>query len=204
MRPLLAPSLALLAALGLAGSGAAGAQDAAAGQAKAEACAACHGPGGSSTDPAYPSLAGQTARYTYLQLKDFKEKRRSEPLMDPFVEGLSRQDMWDLGAYYAAQRLVPPAVKADRASVERGRAKAIETLCTMCHLGGFKGQNEIPRVAGQLREYTAKQLKDFRAGRRTNDAGTMSSVSKTLTDRDIDDLALYLATLECGPSPRCP
>jgi len=26
--------------------------------------------------------------------------------------------------------------------------KAEKVLCTMCHLGGFLGQNEIPRVAG--------------------------------------------------------
>jgi cytochrome c553 len=38
-------------------------------------------------------------------------------------------------------------------------------------------------------------LQDFKAGRRTNDAGTMSSVSKTLSDPDMDDLANYLASL---------
>jgi cytochrome c553 len=36
----------------------------------------------------------------------------------------------------------------------------------------------------------------FKAGQRTNDAGTMSSVSKTLSDEDIEDLAQYLATLD--------
>jgi cytochrome c553 len=40
-----------------------------------------------------------------------------------------------------------------------------------------------------------KQLQDFKAYRRTNDAGNMASVSKTLTDRDIEDLGHYLASL---------
>ena len=40
----------------------------------------------------------------------------------------------------------------------RGKTKADETLCTMCHLGGFMGQNEIPRVAGQHYDYVVKQL----------------------------------------------
>lgn len=65
----------------------------------------------------------------------------------------------------------------------------------MCHLGGFLGQNEIPRVARQHYEYIVKQTKDFKAARRTNDAGNMASVSKTLSDADIENLAHYLAGL---------
>ena len=48
------------------------AQDVAAGKAKAGVCGACHGADGNSTIPQYPILAGQTARYIYLQLRDFK------------------------------------------------------------------------------------------------------------------------------------
>jgi cytochrome c553 len=66
----------------------------------------------------------------------------------------------------------------------------------MCHLGGFRGQNEIPRVAGQHHDYVVKQLQDFKTGQRKNDAGNMSSVSKTLSDQDIEDLAHYLASLD--------
>jgi cytochrome c553 len=181
-------------AVALAG-GAASAQDVDAGRKKAETCVACHGPDGNAPDPAYPILAGQTPRYLYLQLKDFKEGRRTDPQMTPFVEGLSRQDMLDLAAFFAAQKLKPPAFSVDRARVALGRAKAEEVLCTMCHLGGFKGQNEIPRVAGQHRDYVVKQMKDFKEGRRTNDAGTMTSVSRTLSDQDIEDLAQYLVGL---------
>lgn len=166
-----------------------------AGWRKAEPCIACHGPNGNSTVAQFPILAGQTARYLYLQLKDFKEGRRKEPLMDPFISNLSRDDMFDLSAFFASQRLRAPDFKVDEARALRGKAKADEVLCTMCHLGGFKGQNEIPRVAGQHYEYVVKQLKDFKTYRRTNDAGNMASVSKTLSDRDIEDLGHYLASL---------
>ncbi len=189
------PYAAITAALFLLAGTAAQAQDVEAGRKKAEACIACHGPNGSSTVPQFPILAGQTARYLYLQLKDFKEGRRKEPLMEPFIAKLSREDMFDLAAFFAAQRPRPPEFKVDEARAVRGKAKADETLCTMCHLGGFKGQNEIPRVAGQHYEYIVKQLKDFKTYRRTNDAGNMASVSKTLTDRDIQDLAHYLTSL---------
>jgi cytochrome c553 len=187
-----------LAVIGTAlfGVGAAQAQDPEAGGKKAEVCFACHGPNGNSTIPLFPILAGQTARYIYLQLKDFKEGRRTEPQMEPFIKDLSRDDMFNLAAFFAAQKPRAVDFRTDPAKVARGRAKAEETLCTMCHLGGFKGQNEIPRVAGQHHDYVVKQLLDFRNARRTNDAGNMASVSKTLSDQDMDDLAHFLATLD--------
>ena len=171
------------------------AQNADAGRTKAAPCQACHGPNGNSPTPQFPILAGQTARYLYLQLRDFKEGRREAAVMQPFVKDLSREDMLDLAAFFAAQRPLDNGFKVDPAKAERGRKKADETLCTMCHLGGFKGQNEIPRVSGQHHDYVVKQLKDFKAGVRTNDAGTMSSVSKTLSDQDIDDLGHFVAGL---------
>ncbi|WP_029050199.1 cytochrome c [Cupriavidus sp. amp6] len=169
--------------------------DAAAGQAKAQVCVACHGAQGNSTDPAYPQLAGQTARYLYLQLRDFKEGRRSDPAMSPMAAPLSREDMLDLSDYFAAQKPIASTYKVDAARVAAGRSKAEEVLCTMCHLGGFAGQNEIPRVAGQQYAYIVKQLEDFRARRRTNDAGNMTSVSRNLSDDDIKNLANYITGL---------
>ena len=172
------------------------AQDVDAGRKKAEACAACHGPNGNSTQPQIPILAGQNFRYLYFELRDFKEGRRKHPIMDPLVASLSKEDMFDLAAYFAAQTPVSTQFSPDPAKAAKGKAKAEEVLCTMCHLGRFKGQNEIPRVAGQHYEYIVKQLHDFRAQRRTNDAGNMTSVAKTLSDTDIDDLAQYIAGLQ--------
>jgi cytochrome c553 len=185
----------VLAMMGALAGESAVAQDVDDGRKKAEACVACHGANGNSTQPQFPVLAGQTARYIYLQLKDFKEGRRTEPQMDPFVKDLSRQDMFDIAAFFAAQKPAPLAFKPDPAKAARGKAKADETLCTMCHLGGFLGQNEIPRVAGQQYEYIIKQMRDFKTGKRTNDAGNMASVAKTLSEQDIENLGHYLAGL---------
>ena len=170
--------------------------DVAAGAKKAEPCAACHGPAGNSPSGAFPILAGQTFRYVYLQLRDFNEGRRVDPVMSPMAKDLTRQDMLDLAEYYAAQKPKPIPFKADGARVARGRKKVDEVLCTMCHLGGFKGQNEIPRVAGQWPEYTIKQLKDFKSRTRTNDAGNMTSVARTISEEDIVDLAHFTANLD--------
>jgi cytochrome c553 len=185
----------VLATLAIVAAQAAWGQDVEAGRQKAAPCLACHGPNGNSTVPLFPILAGQTARYLYLQLRDFQEGRRQEPQMDPFVAKLSRGDMLDLAAFFAAQKPSPTAFKPDPEKAARGEKKAAETLCTMCHLKGFMGQNEIPRVASQHYEYIVKQMRDFKAGKRTNDAGNMASVSKTLSEGDIDDLGHYLAGL---------
>ena len=174
----------------------AGAQDVAAGRTKAQTCAACHGADGNSVAGEFPILAGQTARYLYLELLDYKEGRRKNPVMSPMAANLSKADMLDLAAYFAAQTPRPTNFKVDDQKVLAGKAKAAETLCTMCHLGGFAGQNEIPRVAGQQYQYTVTQLKDFKARTRTNDGGNMTSVAQTLSDEDIDNLARYLTSLQ--------
>ena len=162
---------------------------------KAVVCTTCHGPLGNSILPEVPLLAGQTARYIYLQLRDFQEGRRSNELMSPMAKDLTRDEMRELGAYFAAQKPQPQTFQPDGAKARLGQAKAAETLCTMCHLGGFAGQNEVPRVAGQPIGYVLKQLRDFKARRRTNDAGSMTSVSSTLSDADIENLAHYLVGL---------
>ena len=171
------------------------AQDIEAGRTKAQACVTCHGADGNSPAGNFPNLAGQTWRYIYIQLKDFKEGRRTNPDMSPVAAALSRQDMIDIANFYAAQTAKPSSFKTDDAKVKLGKAKADETLCAMCHLGGLSGQNEIPRVAGQQYEYVVKQLKDFKARTRTNDAGNMTSVAQTLSEADIDNLAHYIASL---------
>jgi len=190
-----AARFALFACLALAACTAAAQQDAEAGRAKAQVCAACHGADGNSPTPEVPSLAGQTWRYLYVQLRDFKEGRRSNPIMSPMAQPLSREDMIAVANFFAAQPLKPQNFAVDDAKAKLGKAKADETLCTMCHLGGFLGQNEIPRVAGQNYQYVVAQLKAFKDKTRTNDAGNMVSVARTLSEQDIENLGHYLAGL---------
>jgi cytochrome c553 len=172
----------------------AAAQDAAT-EKLAQACAACHGPDGNSANPLYPVLAGQSWRYTYIQLRDFKEGRRTDPVMSPMAAPLTREEMMALGNYFAAKKPRAVDFKPDAKRVEAGRKVSDAVLCPMCHQGEFKGQNEIPRVAGQWPQYVTKQLQDFKARRRTNDAGNMTSVARTLSDEDIENLAHYIANL---------
>jgi cytochrome c553 len=172
----------------------AAAQDAAAGKAKAQVCAACHGADGNSADPQYPNLAGQTSQYLYMQIRDFKEGRREDPQMSPFVKDLSRKDMFDIAAYYSAQK---PNARHERGKpdlVERGKVVAVAGMCTQCHIGDYSGQNAMPRLAGQHYSYTKKSLLDYKARNRTNDGGVMTSIMGTMPEEDIEAVASYIAT----------
>ncbi len=162
---------------------------------QAEICDACHGPNGNAVIPQNPSLAGQSWRYIYIELKDFNEGRRTDPIMTPIAKVLPRDEMIALANWYAAQKPATNQFKMDPAKVDAGRKVADTVLCPMCHGGGFVGQNEVPRVAGQNPEYIKKQLHDFKAKRRTNDGGNMTSVAHTLSDEDIENLAQYIGNL---------
>ena len=183
-------------ALLLVSCAAAPAQSVEAGRGKAQTCAACHGPDGNSSLAAYPVLAGQPATYIAQQLEDYRSGRRNDGEMTALAGKLTRQDVLDLAAYFAAQKPRRTGFDPVPVRVARGSEKVAEKACAMCHLQGFAGQNEIPRVAGQNYSYIVKQLRDYREARRTNDAGNMVPVVQDLSDLDIEDIAHYLAGLE--------
>lgn len=82
-------------------SGFANAQgDIKAGSQKARACQVCHGVGGKSTNPTYPRLAGQHAKYIIKQLKAFKSGTRKDPIMNGMASTLSEQDMEDVAVFF--------------------------------------------------------------------------------------------------------
>lgn len=75
---------------------------------------------------------------------------------------------------------------------QAGAAKS--GTCVACH--GEKGisPNPLwPNLAQQKDQYLLKQLRDFRDGRRQDPL--MSPMSKTLSDKDIEDLTAYYSQL---------
>lgn len=67
---------------------------------KAITCQICHGPLGRSTNPIYPKLANQHAKYTIKQLQAFKNGERRDPIMKEIASGMSNADMQDVAAYF--------------------------------------------------------------------------------------------------------
>ena len=89
---------------------AADAADLNAGAAKAkEVCATCHGMDGASPQPDNPKLGGQYADYLAKALRDYKSGARKNPVMQGFASALTKQDIENLAAYYAAQPRVVSA-----------------------------------------------------------------------------------------------
>jgi|SRR4051794_25030165 cytochrome c553 len=75
--------------------------DAAAGKAKAEMCASCHGANGEGIPP-NPALAGKPEAEQIKALKDYKSGSRPNPIMKGMAATLSDQDMENLAAYYSS------------------------------------------------------------------------------------------------------
>src|SRR6185312_3456776 len=180
--------------------------DAQAGAGKAAVCAACHGAQGVAIAPTFPNLAGQSATYLYIQLKEFHDGERNDPVMTGQAAALSDTDMRDLASYYAS--LAPkPAGQADANS--RGAqlylagdpAQGIPP-CQGCHGANGLGPQPHPSSApqppwatwphlrGQSSLYVAKQLGDYKSGARagSSNAKVMQGVAATLGDDDVQAL----------------
>ncbi|HWV08415.1 MULTISPECIES: c-type cytochrome [unclassified Pseudomonas] len=195
--------VSLLLTLGITGLAHA-AGDAAAGQGKVAVCGACHGADGNSAAPNFPKLAGQGERYLLKQLNDIKSGARPIVEMTGMLDGLSDQDLADVAAYFASQKMSVGA--ADPKLVERGEAlfrggKLEEGMpaCTGCHSPNGAGiaAAGFPHLGGQHAGYVAKQLTDFREGNRTNDGDSMimRAIAAKLSNKDIEAVSSYVQGL---------
>ncbi|GAA6171443.1 cytochrome c [Colwellia sp. KU-HH00111] len=93
-------------------------------------------------------------------------------------------------AVAATVMMASPAFAGDAAA---GKGKSM--MCSACHgVAGISAVPMYPNLAGQKEAYLAKQLKDFKSGKR-NDP-TMKGMVAALTDADMDNLAAYYASLK--------
>ncbi|NBF00698.1 c-type cytochrome [Pseudomonas sp. Fl5BN2] len=195
--------VSLLLTLGITGVAHA-AGDAAAGQAKAAVCGACHGPDGNSMAPNFPKLAGQGEKYLEKQLHDIKSGKRQVLEMTGLLTNLSDQDMADISAYFASQKgsvgAADPKVVARGEELFRGgKLDQGMPACIGCHSpnGAGNAAAGFPHLSGQHAQYVAKQLTDFREGNRTNDGDTlvMRTIAGKLSNKDIEAVSSYIQGL---------
>ncbi len=204
--------VSLLLTLGITGMAHA-AGNAEAGQEKVAVCGACHGPDGNSAAPNFPKLAGQGENYLFKQLQDIKAG--SSPTAEPGVgrkvlemtgilEPYSEQDLQDMAAYFASQKMTigmadPALVQQGEQLFRGGKLDVGMPACSGCHSPNGVGNNlaRFPRLGGQHSAYTAKQLTDFREGDRTNDGDTaiMRTIASKLSNKEIQALSSYIQGL---------
>jgi cytochrome c553 len=173
------------------------------GAAKSVVCQACHGPNGNSVNGQWPSLAGLGAGYIAEQLQNFKDGKRSSPIMMPMAMPLTPDDMADLAAYFSSRvntglEADPALEKSGEKLYRAGDAARDIPACTACHGPGGAGNEpaKFPALRGQHSEYVAKQLHDYASGARaTGPNNIMQTIAKRLSDDDIRNVGSYLQGL---------
>src|SRR5215472_14810391 len=157
-------------------------------------CLSCHGEDGQSQTPDVPSLGGQPAPYTLIQLFMFRERLRVAPRMNEDTKGWSDEDLQSMSI--ALSKLLPPpppAEKGDPQRLARGSALAEQNHCNICHRSDFTGQENVPRLADQREDYLLKTMKAYKTGTRHAYDGTMAEVLQPVDDNDLGVLAYFLA-----------
>jgi cytochrome c553 len=172
-----------------------------------DACGGCHGLDGAGNRIKFPRIAGLKPDYILKQLNDFRAGHRTNDSgqMQKMMTELKDEDLERIAAWFAEQSPPWPTPTLENApDTPRVRQLAIKGAggfpsCISCHSTAAPELADRPdieagRIAGQRDYYIAKQLADFRDGRRGNDAGgMMQKIARTLSDEDIAGLAAFLS-----------
>lgn len=163
-------------------------------QDRVQLCAACHGPGGNSTDPRVPSIAGQPKLFLENQLVLFREEVRKSEQMLPVVKGLKDPEIIKLAEHFS--KLPAKSMedgKPDPKLMKTGAERSRQLRCGICHLADYSGQNQVPRLAGQREAYLEAEMRAYRDGKRTGGDTIMAAALYGVSDADIKALAHYLS-----------
>jgi cytochrome c553 len=169
-----------------------------------ERCALCHGLFGESHLAKFPHLGGQKVGYIRAQLDAFLSGARTNDggQMSAIVTELKPEEIPIAVAWFAEQ---DPPNPADPPSDELGKQLSEKAGCFWCHTGDTG--DDVPHLTAQHAGYLAKQMRDFRDGKRTHSTvaevhldlfsnSNTSTSSDTGTDAGIDAIAAYLSSLE--------
>jgi cytochrome c553 len=178
-------------------------------QAKMAYCKTCHGVSARGFRGGYypiPRLAGQPVKYIENQLQAFVEHRRTNNVMFNVAHVLSpemtralAQSLHDLnpGPLGGA----PKSLGAEGKKLFEAGIPPSVPPCAMCHGADGKGNDDFPRLAGQLYDYIFAKLKNWDKERGQNPSNPdtsaiMEPIAHGLTDAQIKAVAAYVSDLE--------
>jgi cytochrome c553 len=178
-------------------------------QAKINYCKTCHGVNGQGFRGAYPMprLAGQQTEYLENQLQAFIERRRTNPVMFNVAHVLSPAMLKGLGEHFKDLNPKPlggapkELASAGKKIYEEGVPEANIAPCASCHGPDAKGNGAIPRLAGQLHDYTSNKLTNWGKERgqdraKPDTSAIMEPIAHGLTPQQISAIAAYVSFLE--------
>ncbi|MFZ6817303.1 c-type cytochrome [Undibacterium sp. Ji22W] len=173
---------------------------------RVKACVACHGQEGrATTDGFYPRIAGKPAGYLLNQLRNFRDAKRTYPMMTYMVTHLNESYLQEIAEYFASLNppyAAPQPSQISAAAMERGRVlvKLGDTskklpACIACHGDKMTGLAPfIPGLLGLPRDYLVAQLGAWQTGSRHATApDCMQGVAKQLDAIDIAAVSAWLA-----------
>jgi cytochrome c553 len=175
-------------------------------QAKIEYCKTCHGLSGQGYRGfvPIPRLAGQQTEYFENQLRAYSERRRENRYMYNVARALSPAIRTALATHFRDLNAKPfggapkELVATGKKIYEDGVPETNIPACMACHGPEAKGIREIPRLAGQLHDYTLNKLVNWSKERGQDPANPDSSAvmlptSHNLTKSQIAAIAAYLS-----------
>lgn len=160
---------------------------------RVQACAACHGADGNSAMAGVPSIAGQPRIFLENYLVLSREGLRGPEAMQKLLQGMRDPEIVALAAHYSELAAKPPGGPVDKTLFDRGRRVAANNRCGSCHLPDFRGQAQMPRLAGQREEFLLEAMRAFRVNRRPGGDTIMAASLYGIPDADLRALAHYLA-----------
>lgn len=167
--------------------------DPARGATKVAVCAACHGPEGSKPIAGMPALSGQQEEFLLLQMILLREGLRDVPVMEGMLKPFSDPDLMDIAAYYSKARPFTSNSPRDMQRYNAGAKLSQAMGCGSCHVTGYVGQRQVPRLTNQREDYLVSTLKAYRDNKRSGTDTSMNAVMYQASDADIALLSHYLA-----------
>ena len=100
-----------------------------------------------------------------------------------------------VSAFVGAAEAATPAAKA---APDLAKGQATAAICVSCHTqDGSRGSPTYPILQGQHPEYLAKQLAEYKSGKRAN--AIMTGIAAALSDDDMRNVSAFYASKTVKP-----
>ncbi len=157
-------------------------------------CAGCHGPDGSSTGPATPSIAGISEEYMIETMEDYAKGKYASTIMGRIARGYTEDEIKAMAKFFAGKKMKTIDQKANQTLAKQGK-RLHDKYCEKCHEdGGRSAEDDAGILAGQMMPYLANTMEDFQSGKRPMTkkmAKKVEALHKKAGDKGLEALVHY-------------